>query len=91
MIARRWLLYRLAFPIIIWCASASKMLNIQHAGWGPASALGLRKLYFTRDSSHPSHGLFSLLSHGMRYQSTKSRSKRLLNSFYPQAIRLLNS
>jgi hypothetical protein len=32
---------------------------------------------------HPSHRLFSLLPHG------KSRTKRLLNSFNPQAIRLL--
>ena len=41
-----------------------------------------------RDSSY---GLFSLLSHGKRYRSPKSRTKRLLNSFYPQAIRLLNN
>jgi hypothetical protein len=41
--------------------------------------------------SHPSHRLFSPLPHGKRYQGAKSRSKRLLNSFYPQAIRLLNS
>ena len=44
-----------------------------------------------KDSSHPSHGLFSLLLHGKRYRSAKSRSKWLLNSFYLQAIRLLNS
>jgi hypothetical protein len=44
-----------------------------------------------RDSSHPSHRLFSLLPHGKRYRSAKSRTKRLLNSFYPQAIRLLNN
>ena len=43
------------------------------------------------DSSHPSYRLFSLLPHGKRYWSAKSRSKRILNSFYPQAIRLLNS
>ena len=43
-----------------------------------------------KNSSHPSHRLFSLLPHGKRYRSAKSRSKRLLNSFYPQAIRLLN-
>ena len=40
------------------------------------------------DSSHPSHRLLSLLPHGKRYWSAKSR---LLNSFYPQAIRLLNN
>ena len=42
-----------------------------------------------KDSSQPSHRLFSLLPHDKRYRSAKSRSKRLLNSFYPQAIRLL--
>ena len=44
-----------------------------------------------KDSSNSSHRLFSLLPHGRRYRSAKSRSKRLLNSFYPQAIRFLNS
>ena len=44
-----------------------------------------------RDFSHPSHRLFSLLPHCKRYRSAKSRTKRLLNSFYPQAIRLLNN
>ena len=38
----------------------------------------------------PSHRLFSLLPHRKWYWSDKSRTKRLLNSFYPQAIRLLN-
>jgi hypothetical protein len=38
----------------------------------------------------PSHRLFSLLPHGKQYRSAKSRRKRLLNSFYLQAIRLLN-
>ena len=37
-----------------------------------------------KDSSHPSRRLFSLLPHGKRYRSAKSRSKRLLNSFYPK-------
>uniref|UniRef100_A0A4W5NY43 Reverse transcriptase domain-containing protein n=1 Tax=Hucho hucho TaxID=62062 RepID=A0A4W5NY43_9TELE len=44
-----------------------------------------------KDSSHPSNRLFSLLLHGKRYQNAKSWSKRLLNSFYPQATRLLNN
>jgi hypothetical protein len=44
-----------------------------------------------KDSSHPSHKLFSLLPHGKRYKSAKSRTKRVLNSFYPQATRLLNN
>jgi hypothetical protein len=50
-----------------------------------------KALNIVKDSSHPSHRLFSLLLHSKYYQSFKPRSKRLLNSFYPQAIRLLNS
>ena len=49
-----------------------------------------KALTMVKDSSHPLRRLFSLLPHCKRYRSTKSRSKRLLNSFYPQAIRLLN-
>jgi hypothetical protein len=45
-----------------------------------------KALKIVKDSSHPSHRLFSLLPHGMWYRSTKSRSKRLLNSFYTQEI-----
>ena len=43
-----------------------------------------------KDYSHPSHRLLSLLPHGKRYLSAKSKPKRLLNRLYPQAIRLLN-
>ena len=45
----------------------------------------MKALKIVKDSSYPSHRLFSLLPHGKWNQSTKSRSKRLLNSFYPQA------
>ena len=50
-----------------------------------------KALKIVKDSSHTSHRLFSLLPHGKRYRSAKSRPKRLRNSFYPKAIRLLNS
>ena len=49
-----------------------------------------KALKIVKDHSHPSHRLFSLLPHGKRYRSAKSRTKRLHNSFYPQSIRLLN-
>ena len=49
-----------------------------------------KTLKIVKDSSHPSHRLFSLLLHDKCSGSVKSRSKRLLNSFYPQAIRLLD-
>ena len=44
-----------------------------------------------KDSSHPRHGLFSLLPHAKRYRCTKSGTNRTMNSFYPQAVRLLNN
>jgi hypothetical protein len=49
-----------------------------------------KPLKIVKDSSHPSHRLFSLVPHGKRYQSAKSRSKSLLKSFYLRTIRLLN-
>ncbi len=42
-------------------------------------------------STHPSHSLFQLLPSGRRYRSIRARSARLLNSFFPQAVRALNS
>ncbi len=44
-----------------------------------------------KDSSHPSHRLFSLLPSGRRLRSIPSRTSRLRDSFFPQAIRLMNS
>ncbi len=45
----------------------------------------------TNDSSHPSHRLFSLLPSGRRLRSIRSRTSRLRDIFFPQAIRLMNS
>ncbi len=44
-----------------------------------------------RDSSHPYHRLLSLLPSGRRFRSIRSRTSRLRDSFFPQAIRLMNS
>ncbi len=41
-----------------------------------------------KDSSHPSHSLLSLLPSGRRLCSIRSRTSRLRDSFFPQAIRL---
>ncbi len=43
-----------------------------------------------KDSSHPSHSLLSLLPSGRRLCSIQSRTSRLRDSFFPQAIRLMN-
>ncbi len=44
-----------------------------------------------KDPTHPSHSLFQLLPSGRWYRSIRARSTRLLNSFFPQAVRALNS
>ncbi len=44
-----------------------------------------------KDSSHPSHRLLSLLPSGRRFRSIRSHTSRLRDSFFPQAIRLMNS
>ncbi len=44
-----------------------------------------------KDSSHPSHRLLSLLPSRRRLRSVQSRTSRLRDSFFPQAIRLMNS
>nr|XP_049595883.1 uncharacterized protein LOC125980593 [Syngnathus scovelli] len=43
------------------------------------------------DSSHPGSALFDLLPSGRRYRQMKTRTNRLRNSFFPQAIAALNS
>ncbi len=43
------------------------------------------------DSSHPSHRLLSLLPSGRRLRSIRSRTSRLRDSFFTQAIRQMNS
>ncbi len=39
----------------------------------------------------PTHSFFQLLPSGRRYRSIRACSTRLLNSFFPQAVRALNS
>ncbi len=44
-----------------------------------------------KDSTHPGNHLFCLLPSGRRYRSMLAKTERLRRSFFPQAIRLLNS
>ncbi len=44
-----------------------------------------------KDPTHPSHSLFQLLPSGRWFRSIRPRSARLLNSFFPKAVRDLNS
>ncbi len=60
----------------------------------------LQKLYLSRvskragkitlDPSHPAHSLFELLPSGRRYRALSTRTTRHRNSFFPQAILLIN-
>ncbi|KAK3546757.1 hypothetical protein QTP70_035027 [Hemibagrus guttatus] len=50
-----------------------------------------RALKITLDPSHPGHILFDLLPYGRRYRAANTRTARHKNSFFPQAIYLLNS
>ena len=43
-----------------------------------------------KDNTHPNHGLFTLLPSGKRYRSLRSRTSRHKNSFFPEAVTLLN-
>ncbi len=44
-----------------------------------------------KDSNHPGNRLFMLLPSGKRFRSMMAKTERLRRSFFPQAIRLLNS
>ncbi len=44
-----------------------------------------------KDSNHPGNCLFILLPSDKRFRSMMAKSERLRRSFFPQAIRLLNS
>ncbi|KAI4882866.1 hypothetical protein NFI96_000892 [Prochilodus magdalenae] len=44
-----------------------------------------------KDVSHPNHGLFTLLPSGRRYRSLRSRTSRLKNSFFHEAVCLMNA
>ncbi len=44
-----------------------------------------------KEPTHYSHSLFQLLPSGRRFRSIRARSARLLNDFFPQAVRALNS
>ncbi len=45
----------------------------------------------TLDPSHPSHPFFELLPSGRHYRAPITRTARHKNSFFPQAIQLMNS
>ncbi len=50
-----------------------------------------RAAKITKDSNHPGNSLFCLLPSGKHFRIMMAETERLRRSFFPQAIRLLNS
>ncbi len=50
-----------------------------------------RAVKIIKDSNHPGNRLFILLPSGKRFRSLMAKTESLMRSFFPQAIRLLNS
>ncbi len=50
-----------------------------------------RAVKIIKDSNHPGNCLFTLLPSGKRFRSLMAKTEILRRSFFPQAIRLLNS
>ncbi len=50
-----------------------------------------RAVKIIKDSNHPGNHLFCLLPSGRRFRSMMAKTERLRKSFFPQAIRLLNT
>ncbi len=50
-----------------------------------------RAVKIIKDSIHPGNSLFILLPSGKRFRSLMAKTERLRRSFFPQAIRFLNS
>ncbi len=50
-----------------------------------------RAVKIIKDSNHPGNHLFCLLPSGKRFRCMMAKTERLRRSFFPQAIRLLNS
>ncbi len=55
-----------------------------------SSRVSKRAGKITLDPSHPAHSLFELLPSGRRYRALSTRTTRHRNSFFPQAIHLMN-
>ncbi len=55
------------------------------------SRMSKRAGKITLDPSHPAHSLFELLPSGRCYRALSTRTTRHRNSFFPQAIHLMNT
>ncbi len=90
--------------ITVWFSSATKsdLRRLQRVVRTAERIIGttlptLQELYSSRvskitlDLSHPAHSLSELLPSGRRYRALSTRTTRHKNSFFPQAIHLMNT
>ncbi len=92
--------------ITVWFSSATKsdlrrLQRVVRTAERIITLPTLQELYLSRvskragkitlDPSHPAHSLFELLSSGRRYRALSTRTTRHRNSFFPQAIHLMNT
>ncbi len=90
--------------ITVWFSSATKsdLRRLQRVVRTAERIIGttlptLQELYSSRvskitlDPSHPAHSLSELLPSGRRYRALSTRTTRHKNSFFPQAIHLMNT
>ncbi len=66
-------------------------LSPLHPGHFPCTMGSSKATSIVKNPTHPSHRLFQLLPSGRQFWSIRAHSARLLNSFFPQAVRALNS
>ncbi len=96
----------LCTSITVWFSSATKYDLRRLRRVVQPSRIGttlptLQELYLSRvsqragkntlDPSHPAHSLFELLPSGRRYRALSTRTTRHRNSFFPQAVHLMNT
>ncbi len=87
-------------------ATKSDLRRLRRVVWTAERIIGttlptLQELYISRvskragkitlDPSHSAHSLFELLPSGRRYKALSTRTTRHRNSFFPQAIHLMNT
>ncbi len=88
------------------CTSINVLVQLSYQIWSQKTTEGtnlptLQELYSSRvskragkitlDPSLPAHSLFELLPSGRRYRALSTRTTRHRNSFFPQAIHLMNT
>ncbi len=74
-----------------WCEDNCLSLNVSKTKELIVESCKHRAAKILKDSTHPGNHLFCLLPSGKCFRSMMAKTERLRRSFFPQAIRLLNT